>query len=75
MDLNQIRYFLNLAQTFSFTEATRVSGVAQPSLTKAIKRLEDELGGPVLYRDAKDTRLTALGRDLQVEFEERAWLA
>ena len=68
MDLNQVRYFLNLADSLNFTEAARVSGVSQPSLTKAIQRLEDELGGPVLYRDGKDTRLTALGRDLIVEF-------
>ena len=68
MDLNQVRYFLNLAETLNFTEAARVSGISQPSLTKAIQRLEDEFGGPVLYRDGKDTRLTALGRDLIVEF-------
>ncbi|MCB2134619.1 MAG: LysR family transcriptional regulator [Rhodobacteraceae bacterium] len=68
MDLNQIRYFLNLAEVLNFTEAARMSGISQPSLTKSIQRLEDELGGPVVYRDGKDTRLTALGRDLQVEF-------
>ncbi len=68
MDLNQVRYFLNLAESLNFTEAARVSGISQPSLTKAILRLEDEFGGPVLYRDGKDTRLTALGRDLIVEF-------
>lgn len=68
MDLNQVNYFLNLAETLNFTEAARMSGISQPSLTKAIQRLEDELGGPVLYRDGKDTRLTALGRDLVVEF-------
>jgi DNA-binding transcriptional LysR family regulator len=68
MDLNQARYFLNLAETLNFTEAARMSGISQPSLTKAIQRLEDELGGPVVYRDGKDTRLTALGRDLVVEF-------
>lgn len=68
MDLNQIRYFLNLAQSLNFTEAARQSGVSQPSLTRAIQRLEEELGGPLLYRDGKDTRLTALGRDVQLEF-------
>lgn len=68
MDLNQIRYYLNLAQCLNFTEAARQSGVSQPSLTRAIQRLEEELGGPLLYRDGKDTRLTALGRDVQVEF-------
>jgi DNA-binding transcriptional LysR family regulator len=68
MDLNQVLYFLNLAQSLNFTEAARQSGVSQPSLTRAIQRLEDELGGPLIYRDGKDTRLTALGRDVQVEF-------
>ena len=68
MDLNQIRYYLNLAQALNFTEAARQSGVSQPSLTRAIQRLEEELGGPLLYRDGKDTRLTALGRDVQLEF-------
>jgi DNA-binding transcriptional LysR family regulator len=68
MDLNQVRYFLHLADTLNFTESARRAGVSQPSLTRAIQRLEEELGGPLLYRDGKDTRLTALGRDLQVEF-------
>jgi LysR family hydrogen peroxide-inducible transcriptional activator len=68
MDINQITYFLNLADTLNFTEAARRSGVAQPSLTKSIGRLEEELGGSLLYRDGKDSRLTALGREIQIEF-------
>lgn len=68
MDINQIGYFLSLAETLNFTEAARQSGISQPSLTRSIQRLEDELGGPLVYRDGKDTRLTALGRDLQIEF-------
>jgi DNA-binding transcriptional LysR family regulator len=44
MDINQVRYFLNLAETFIFTEAARRGGVSQPSLTRAIQRLEEELG-------------------------------
>lgn len=68
MELSQIKYFLNLAETLNFTEAARLSGISQPSLTKSIRRLEEELGGMLLYRDGKDTRLTALGKDLQIEF-------
>jgi LysR family hydrogen peroxide-inducible transcriptional activator len=68
LDINQVTYFLHLADTLNFTEAARRSGVSQPSLTRAIQRLEQELGGPLLYRDGRDTRLTALGRDIQVEF-------
>lgn len=72
MDLSQIKYFLNLAETLNFTEAARLSGVTQPTLTRAIQRLEDELGGALIHRDGKDTRLTALGRDIREEFAEIA---
>jgi len=68
MELNQIRYFLNLADTLNFTEAAMRSGVTQPTLTRAIQRLEQELGGTLVYRDGKDSRLTALGRDIRSEF-------
>jgi DNA-binding transcriptional LysR family regulator len=68
MELNQIRYFLNLADTLNFTEAAIRSGVSQPTLTRAIQRLEQELGGTLVYRDGKDSRLTALGRDIRSEF-------
>jgi len=70
MEFNQVRYFLNLAETLSFTEAAIRSGVSQPTLTRAIQRLERELGGTLVYRDGKDTRLTALGRSIQSEFSE-----
>lgn len=68
MELNQIRYFLNLADTLNFTEAAMRSGVSQPTLTRAIQRLEQELGGRLVYRDGKDSRLTALGREIRAEF-------
>ncbi len=68
MELNQINYFINLAETLNFTAAARLSGVSQPSLTRAIRRLEDELGGPLIYRDGKDSRLTGLGQDVEAEF-------
>jgi len=69
MDLKQIRYFLNLADTLNFTRAAQLSDVSQPALTKAIQRLEEELGGQLIFRDGKDTRLTELGRTLRGEFE------
>ena len=68
MEFQQVRYFLNLADTLNFTEAAMRSGVSQPTLTRAIQRLEHELDGSLVYRDGKDTRLTALGRDIQAEF-------
>ncbi len=68
MDLKQVQHFIHLADTLNFTEAARRSGISQPSLTKSIQRLESELGGPLVYRDGKDSRLTPLGREIQVEF-------
>jgi len=70
MDLQQVRYFLNLADTLNFSRAAELSQVKQPAITKAIQKLEDELGGPLIYRDGKDTRLSELGRNLRGEFEK-----
>jgi DNA-binding transcriptional LysR family regulator len=67
MEFNQIRYFLRLAGTLSFTEAAMRNGVPRPILTHSIQRLEQELGGTSVYRDEKDSRLTALGRDIRSE--------
>jgi DNA-binding transcriptional LysR family regulator len=62
MELHQVRYFLTLAQTLNFTRAAEACNVTQPALTRAIQRLEDELGGPLLYRERTLTQLTDLGR-------------
>ena len=42
MELNQVSYFINLAETLNFTAAARLSGVSQPSLTRAIRRGDGE---------------------------------
>ena len=70
MELNQVEYFVNLAETLNFTTAARLSGVSQPCLTRAIRRLEEELGGPLIYRDGKNSRLTALGQAIELDFEQ-----
>ena len=44
------------------------SGVSPPTLTRAIQRLEQELAETSIYQDGKDSRLTALGRDIRSEF-------
>ena len=69
MDFNQIKFFLALAETLNFTRAAEQCNVSQPGLTNAIKKLEDELGGALVYRDGKNTRLTELGRTLRSQFE------
>ncbi len=69
MDLRQIEHFLVLAETLNFSRAAERLGITQPALSKSIKRLEDDLGGLLLHRDGKDTRLTELGRSIRRELE------
>ena len=70
MDFRQIKYFLTLCDTLNFTQAAKLSHISQPTLTQSIKRLEDELGGSLIIRDGRDTRLSQLGRQLKVQFED-----
>ncbi len=62
MELSQIRYFVVLARTLHFTRAAEACHVSQPALTKAIQKLEDELGGALFHRERSHTQLTELGR-------------
>jgi len=59
--MHQIRYFLAVCETLNFTRAAEACNVSQPSLTRAIKGLEDELGGPLFRRERNNTHLTGLG--------------
>ena len=62
MEMHQIRYFLAVIQTLHFTRAADQCNVSQPSLTRAIKRLEEEFGGLLFNRKRAQTHLTELGR-------------
>jgi DNA-binding transcriptional LysR family regulator len=69
MELFQVRYFLSLVKTLNFTRAAEACNVSQPALTRAIQRLEEEVGGPLLYRERNLTQLTQLGRALLPHLE------
>src|SRR5215468_96323 len=61
MEMQQIRYFLALAQTLNFTRAAEECNVTQPALTRAIQALEGELGGELIRRERQQSHLTELG--------------
>lgn len=70
MEIHQIRYFMAVVQTGSFTAAAEFCHVSQPSLSIQIAKLEDEAGGPLLERHRNGARLTARGvllRDRAIE--------
>jgi DNA-binding transcriptional LysR family regulator len=62
MEMHQVRYFLALSTTLNFTRAAEECNVTQPALTRSIKLLEDELGGPLIRRERSHSHLTELGR-------------
>ena len=65
MEMHQVRYFLAVARTLNFTQAAEECNVSQPSLSRAIIKLEEELGGDLFRRERSLTHLTELGRMMQ----------
>lgn len=61
MELRQIRYFLQIAETSSFSEASRQLCVSQSTVSQQIKQLEDELGAELFVRDSHSVKLSDYG--------------
>jgi DNA-binding transcriptional LysR family regulator len=69
MEMHQVRYFLAMTRSLNFTRAAEECNVTQPSLTRAIQKLEEEFGGPLFRRERSRTHLTDLGREILPLFE------
>lgn len=70
MDFDQLRYFLRVAERQNFTRAAAELGISQPALSRAIQRLEEELGRPVLERKTRSVSLTDAGVLLQARAQQ-----
>ena len=62
MNLNQLKYFLVVAETGSFTKASERLFIAQPSLSVGIQKLEEDLGIKLFERGKKRILLTNAGK-------------
>jgi DNA-binding transcriptional LysR family regulator len=62
MELRHLRYFVAVAEELSFTKAARNLRLAQPSLTRQVRNLEDEIGVRLLDRSNNRVALTEEGR-------------
>lgn len=67
--LRQIRSFVMVARTSSFTQAARALHLSQPALTVRIRQLEQTLGVPLFDRNTRSVQLTRVGRELAPQLE------
>ncbi|WP_233236564.1 LysR family transcriptional regulator [Bordetella sp. LUAb4] len=64
MDLKQLEYFVHVAELGSFTRAAAILDVAQPALSRQVRRLEIELRQTLLYRNGRGVSVTEAGKRL-----------
>jgi DNA-binding transcriptional LysR family regulator len=62
MELLQLKYFQTVARLEHMTKAAEQLQIAQPSLSKTISRLEEDLGVPLFDRENRQIRLNAFGK-------------
>ena len=70
MEMHEIRYFLAACQTLNFHRAAELVHVGQPALTRAIQKLEAELGGPLFHRDKGHVQLSDFGSLMRIHLDE-----
>ncbi len=72
MEMQEIRYFLALCDSLNFRRAAGKCNVNQPALSRAVRKLEQELGGLLFHRAPQQVALTSLGRLVRPQLEEIA---
>ena len=65
MDIQQLKYFLDVAQTEHMTRSAKRLNIAQPALSRSVSRLEHELGVSLFDREGRGLQLTDEGRLFQ----------
>ena len=70
MDIRHLTYFIEVAHHLSFTKAAQSLHITQPSISKMIKLLEEELDVILFHRSAKQIQLTDAGKALMHQAEQ-----
>lgn len=63
MELRQLKYFIQVAESLNFTEASKKLFITQSTISQQIKQLEEELNIPLFDRSEKKICLTEAGRE------------
>ncbi len=70
MNLKQLRYFVTLAETESFTKAAVAHYISQTAITQQIRTLEERVGAKLVNRESRPVSLTPAGRVFLKEARE-----
>ncbi|AHG64596.1 LysR family transcriptional regulator [Advenella mimigardefordensis] len=62
MDLRALSYFVEVVRQNNFTRAAEALHVTQPTISKMVRALEEEFGGPLLVRNGRSIQLTDAGQ-------------
>ena len=71
MDTRALTVFLSVAETLNFSRSGELLHMSVSSVSRVIRKLEEELGQPLLERDNRSVRLTGAGREFR-EFARRS---
>jgi DNA-binding transcriptional LysR family regulator len=74
-DLQQIREFVQIAESGSISAAAKILGMSQPTLSRHLAALESQIGSPLLRRDTHTMSLTEAGLILLADARELLTLA
>ena len=71
LEFQHLKYILAVAETGNFTRAANRLFLTQPSLSRQIRDLEDDIGFPIFLRDRKSVDVTPAGQ-LVVSYAQEA---
>lgn len=70
MDTDSLKLFLHLSKTLHFGKTSEALHMSPSTLSRAIQRLEEEIGCKLFYRDNRSVTLTAVGNSFQTYAQE-----
>ncbi|ALO36301.1 transcriptional regulator [Colwellia sp. MT41] len=71
MDQKALSMFSHLSQSLHFAKTARAHHISPSTLSRAIQRLEDEVGGELLHRDNRTVVLTEIGKKFKIYAEQQ----